>query len=202
MKKKRLFAMVLVLVLAFTTGAVAKEVFEIVKAQIRTDFVIEIDGVERKFENVSGERVYPLLYDGTTYLPIRAIGEIMGKEVYWYEADKRIEFKDKKKGPTVTDADVIIEEGKEPKDKDRKDKKDKEEIFKDKDFIGREKAKEIALKKANFKASDVTFIKVEIDNERGVYVYDIEFRKGNREYSAEIRAEDGKILNWETEIDD
>ena len=129
--------MVFVIVLAFGAGVVAKNVFDVVSAEIRTDFVIEIDGVKQVFKNVDGEKVYPLLHDGTTYLPLRAIGEIMGKKVYWHEKDKKIEIKDEKSTvSTVTDADVIYNsEQKENKNKENKKQVDKSE------FISEDKAK-------------------------------------------------------------
>ena len=50
--------------------------------------------------------------------------------------------------------------------------------------IGVEKAKSIALKDAG--VSGVKFTKAKVDYENGVKVYDIEFRKGNKEYDYEI----------------
>ncbi len=204
MKKRRGLALTLALILAFGTGVVAKETFDVIKAQLRPDFVIEIDGVEREFKNAQGEVVYPVLYDGTTYLPLRAISEIMGKTVYWYENEKRIEIKDEKKKdlPTVTDADIIVADDTQ-KDKDKN--KDKDKVKEEIDlsaFIGEEKAKEIALEKAQLKAEDVKFIKVELDKERGVAVYEVEFNYGLKEYSAEIKADDGTIVEWDVEFDD
>ena len=201
MKKKRTFVVVLAALLAIGTGALAKEVYEVVKAQIRPDFVIEIDGVKRDFKNANGERVYPLLHDGTTYLPLRAIGEIMDKKVYWYEEDKRIELKDDiEKLPTVTDADVIVEEGKEPKE-NVKEKVKEHEVVNEKELIGKDKAKEIALKKAGLKEADVKFIKIELDRDDGIVVYEVEFKQGLKEFNADIKADDGKILDWEVDWD-
>lgn len=34
-------------------------------------------------EDVNGNRVYPILSEGTTYLPIRGIGTLFGKSIYW-----------------------------------------------------------------------------------------------------------------------
>lgn len=44
---------------------------------------ILIDGVEQELIDVNGKILYPLIYNDTTYLPVRAISEIMGKEVGW-----------------------------------------------------------------------------------------------------------------------
>ena len=70
------------------------------------------------------------------------------------------------------------------------------------DFIGKEKAKEIALEKAGLNESDVVFEKVELDFDDGFYQYEVEFRKGKTEYSADIRADDGKIIEWDVDYDD
>lgn len=203
MKKKLGLVLVIAVVLAFTTGAVAKDVFEVIKAQIRPDFTVEVDGEVQVFKNADGERVYPILHDGTTYLPLRAIGELMGKTVYWYEEDKLIELKDEKKGPTVTDADVIVDGEKQPEKPEKPPKPEKEEKdYDETGYIGKEKAKEIALKKAGLKADEVKYIEVEFDKENGVFVYEVEFKKDGKEYKAEIKADDGKILRWDVEIDD
>ena len=69
-------------------------------------------------------------------------------------------------------------------------------------FIGKDKAKEIALKKAGFNENDVYFVEVEFDNERGTFVYEVEFEKNRIEYKADVKADDGTIIDWETEYDD
>ena len=66
--------------------------------------------------------------------------------------------------------------------------------------IGVEKAKSIALKDAG--VSNVKFTKAKVDYENGVKVYDIEFRKGNKEYDYEIDAKTGKIREKSSEVDD
>ena len=66
--------------------------------------------------------------------------------------------------------------------------------------IGVEKAKSIALKDAG--VSNVKFTKAKVDYENGIKVYDIEFRKGNKEYDYEIGAATGKIRERNVDLDD
>ena len=67
------------------------------------------------------------------------------------------------------------------------------------EFIGEEKAKEIALQKAGLTAEDVTFTKIGLDRDDGVWQYEIEFRQDKTEYETDINAVDGTIINWETD---
>ena len=40
-------------------------------------------GDAKVLKNVKGEEVYPVLYNGTTYLPVRAVAEALGASVFW-----------------------------------------------------------------------------------------------------------------------
>ena len=44
---------------------------------------IVLDGEELEPKDVNGNRVEPFIYNGTTYLPVRAIATALGKAVYW-----------------------------------------------------------------------------------------------------------------------
>lgn len=44
---------------------------------------IYYNGAEFAAKDANGNRVYPILREGTTYLPIRALGELFGKNVSW-----------------------------------------------------------------------------------------------------------------------
>jgi len=66
-------------------------------------------------------------------------------------------------------------------------------------FIGEEKAKQIALEKAGLKATDVIFDRAKLENDDGTWVYEIEFKSQSAEYDAEIKAEDGTMLEWEVD---
>ena len=64
-------------------------------------------------------------------------------------------------------------------------------------FIGEDQAKEIALKEAGVTADDVTFVQVKLDNDNGVWKYDVEFSQEYIEYDIDIKAEDGTVLSFE-----
>lgn len=67
------------------------------------------------------------------------------------------------------------------------------------DYIGVAKAKSIALKDAGVSQSQATFTKAELDEDDGVYYYDIEFHTTAKEYEYEINAKTGKIIDKSVE---
>lgn len=69
-------------------------------------------------------------------------------------------------------------------------------------FISIGKAKAIALSHAGLSESEVTFKKVKLDRDDGVFEYEVEFQKGIFEYEYSINAKDGSIIDFEKEIDD
>lgn len=210
MKKKLAFVLAGVIALSsFAVGAMSKNIVEKIEAELRGDFTVFVDGKKQTFRDVEGNVVDPILYEGTTYLPVRAIGELMGKTVYWYQDEKKIELVEASTDESlVTDADVIID-GTDKKDNDKvkEDKKNKEEKpekiekVEAEAKITLEEAKKLALEKAGVKEADVVFEEARLDYDDGRLVYDIEFRHGLIEYNAEIDATDGKILEWEKDID-
>ena len=68
--------------------------------------------------------------------------------------------------------------------------------------IGYAKAKSIALNHAGVSESKAYDMDIELDDEDGMLVYEVEFKSGGMEYSYEINAASGAILKHETEIDD
>jgi len=71
----------------------------------------------------------------------------------------------------------------------------------EKQYIGKDKAKQIALNHAKVLESDTTLLQVEYDYDDGIIIYDIEFNVGNIEYDYEIKAIDGMILESNKESD-
>ena len=68
--------------------------------------------------------------------------------------------------------------------------------------IGHAKAKSIALNHAGVSESKAYNMEIELDDEDGTLVYEVEFKSGNMEYSYEINAASGAILKHEAELED
>lgn len=69
------------------------------------------------------------------------------------------------------------------------------------DYIGKAKAKEVALDHAGLTYSDVSFVRVELDWDDGQPQYEVEFYAGNKEYDYEINAKTGKIIESDRDVD-
>ena len=67
--------------------------------------------------------------------------------------------------------------------------------------IGHAKAKSIALNHAGVSENKAYDMEIELDDEDGTLVYEVEFKSGNMEYSYEINATSGAILKHEAELD-
>ena len=84
-------ALALVMVFSLTTGAsAAQPKAEQVAANINYDITVTFNGEAKALSNVNGQQVYPVLYGGTTYVPIRAIGYLLGLNVNWDGATRTV----------------------------------------------------------------------------------------------------------------
>lgn len=61
-----------------------KETIEVSYQNIK----IFMDGEEVDARDANGQKVEPFIYNGTTYLPVRAVGQAVGKEVAWDGVEK------------------------------------------------------------------------------------------------------------------
>ena len=70
------------------------------------------------------------------------------------------------------------------------------------DILSEEKIKEIVLEDSKIDSKDAFFIKVRLEREKGVLVYDVEFYVGDKEYEYKVNPTTGKILEKEIEDKD
>lgn len=200
MKKKLTLLLAVVIALSLVAvGAVGKGVVEKIEAELRGDFTVVVDGVKQTFRDVNGNVVEPVLYNGTTYLPVRAIGEMMGKTVYWYQDEKRIELAEPAGESLVTDADVIIDGTDKVNKNNDMIKHEKATTPVTEAEVSLEEAKAAVLKKAGLKEADVVFTKAKLDYDDGRLVYEIDFKTDTAKYDAEVDATTGDVIEWEVE---
>jgi len=159
-----------------------------ISVDIRTDFTIVADGTTQVFKDAAGKRVYPMLYNGSTYLPLRAVGGLMGKTVDWDGATQTVTLATPNGGgDLVTDADSFSGGTGNPGGTG---------------LITLEEAKAVALNHARLTADQVTFVKQRLEREDGRQVYDIEFYTSDyKEYDYEIDAATGLILEVDYDAD-
>ena len=159
--------------------------------QMEPSYTIIIDGVKRTFRDANGKQVDPALYNGSIYLPIRAIGEIMGKTVGWDGASRTVTLSGAA-GGEVTDADTTNPTTPSGANTPA-------------GAITVERAKQIALDHAKVTASQATFVKAERDYDDGRLIYEIEFyvsgKNGWLEYDYEIDAMTGAIRSMDRDAE-
>lgn len=94
MKKMRskfaTLALALALVGTFILGAGASAAYTAVTAYLNYGITIEYKGEEQQLFDANGVRLYPITYNDSTYVPIRAISQILGENVDWDQATKTV----------------------------------------------------------------------------------------------------------------
>lgn len=59
------------------------------------------DGVEQTLRNAKGEKVEPLIYNRTTYVPLRALAGLLGKNVDWNQNEQSVYIGEKPTAQTT-----------------------------------------------------------------------------------------------------
>lgn len=142
-----------------------------VTATFRPDVTVQVNGTDYIIRDTTGAQVSPLIYNGTTYVPLATMGQILGVQVSWDAATQTV---------VVTDqGGQAVSEG----------------------YIGEARAKEIALDHAKLSASEANFLWVKMDWEHGRPVYEVEFWSGSTEYDYEIDAVTGDVLSYDFDVE-
>ncbi|MDD3169775.1 MAG: hypothetical protein PHC91_10000 [Eubacteriales bacterium] len=97
MKRVVVFLFIFVVFLSCSFGAYADDPRglaspkqEKILISIKPDITIELDGVKQKFKDANGRTVYPVIYSGSTYLPVRAISGLLNKSIEWDSSSKTV----------------------------------------------------------------------------------------------------------------
>lgn len=96
-------ALAIVLVISLITGASAAESQEEIEAYLSYDITVTYNGEAQTMTDAAGNTVYPVSYNGTTYLPIRAVSNMLGVAVDWDGATQTVILSDSADGRTVAE---------------------------------------------------------------------------------------------------
>ena len=189
-----------------------------ITGDIRSDITILVDGVRQTFTDVNGSVVYPMTYNGSVYLPIRAIGNLMGKSVSWNQATNTVILgsgstgASQSSGLLVTDADSFNNTGattQQPVQTTPPVQPQQPvqitpppQTTTSNGMISSEQAKNAALAHAGLSAGQVSFVRSHLDWDDGRQVYDVEFYTSDyKEYDYEIDAYTGAILSFDADAE-
>ena len=91
--KKRLFkgvALTLALCTTFVVGVGASTWLEPISAYLNHGLTVEYNDVDQVMVDANGAKVIPITYNGSTYLPVRAVSNMLGVQVGWDEATQTV----------------------------------------------------------------------------------------------------------------
>ena len=134
---------------------------------------VTLDGRTLNLTDSLGNPVEPFTINGTTYLPLATVGQILGLDVAWDSATNTVVLS------SGTGASAAGS----------------------RNYIGAAQARNIALNHAGLTASDVTFFRTQLDYDDGRAEYEVEFWKDRTEYDYEIDAVTGAILSVDHDIE-
>ena len=192
---------------AVTGVADAGAVTQNVAATISTDITVTVDGVARTFTDVNGNVVYPMVYNGSIYLPLRAIGNLMGKSVNWNSATSTVTLSGAQSscGILVTDADSFNNGTTSTVQTPPATQTPTVTVPSQNTSSGMitaDQAKSKALAHAGLNANQVNFVRAYLDWDDGRQVYDVEFYTSDyKEYDYEIDAYTGAVLSFDYDAD-
>ena len=71
-------------------GAIGASSLQSISAYLNYGITVKYNGQEQQMYDANGQRVYPISYNGTTYVPIRAVGNMRGIDVAWDGANNAV----------------------------------------------------------------------------------------------------------------
>ena len=165
---------VLIAALCVTATATSKR-----SIQVEDGIGITLNGARFTPRDAAGKQVPVFLYNGTTYVPVRAISEAMGMDVSFNSATRTVQLTTADR--TASQQGASSASG---------------------NYISADRAKQIALNDAGVKEANAVFLRANLDWDDGRAVYEVEFYSGSREYDYEIDALTGAVVDFDSDIED
>ena len=146
--------------------------------QVEDGIGITLNGARFTPRDAAGKQVPVFLYNGTTYVPVRAISEAMGMDVSFNSATRTVQLTTADR--TASQQGASSASG---------------------NYISADRAKQIALNDAGVKEANAVFLRANLDWDDGRMKYEVEFYSGTTEYDYDIDAVTGAILSSDRELE-
>lgn len=93
-RRNRFTALILTLILIFSLAAEAgaAEAPRKGNAELSRDVYVTYNGEVQYMADANGNRLYPISYNGATYLPVRGVGNALGLDVGWDDAAQTVQL--------------------------------------------------------------------------------------------------------------
>lgn len=89
-KKVGLGILAATLTFGIGTGALAATGLEPIKAYLNSTISLQMNGTTVTSKDANGQAVLPITYNGTTYLPVRAVGNLMGTSITYDKSSSSV----------------------------------------------------------------------------------------------------------------
>ena len=103
---------VVVSLIIFAGSIYATNVIQPIQADLRADVSIELNGSLLQLKDAAGNAVYPISYNGTTYLPVRSVAENLNLDVQWIGETKTVKLTQKSNTSSTGNNSTTIQNGK------------------------------------------------------------------------------------------
>lgn len=105
--REKIFLMLTLLMVFFCANVYAEN--EQISATLSKEISIVYNNEIKEFYDVNGTKVYPILYQGTTYLPVRAVSSMFSIDVKWDGENNKIYLSTGKSDPvTCKTIDIFV----------------------------------------------------------------------------------------------
>lgn len=108
--REKILLMLILLMLIFSANVYAEN--EQISATLSKEISIVYNNEIKEFYDVNGTKVYPILYQGTTYLPVRAVSSMFSIDVKWDGENNKIYLNTGKTDPVTCKTINVFVSGK------------------------------------------------------------------------------------------
>ncbi len=97
----------LCLVVGFSAGVGANSLVESIRAQLDYRIKFLVDGEQWEPKDSAGKKLAPILYNGSTYLPVRAVSEALNVAVNWDGSTRTVVLGEQPDGRLLANLDFV-----------------------------------------------------------------------------------------------